>query len=93
VTKMRLYLRVIRFNPAGTGNPAYPANLLFYSDNVDSVDSSGETPSPPTALYTNRVTIPKLGDELTSQGLAPLISRLIEDSSGAPALGVLSVEF
>src|SRR5690348_13331829 len=30
---------VIRFNPAGTGNPAYPASLLFYSDNLDGFDS------------------------------------------------------
>jgi len=47
---------VIRFNPAGTGNPGYPASLLFYSDTADAPD---ETPAPadtgfPTAFYTNQ---------------------------------------
>ena len=59
-------LDVIRFNPAGTGSlaaPAYPASLLFYSDNVDGFDSLGDTASPPGALYTNTVTIPEVGAE------------------------------
>jgi MYXO-CTERM domain-containing protein len=46
---------IIRFNPAGTGSPGYPASLVFYSDNVD----TGEVPAPadtgfPTAFYTNQ---------------------------------------
>src|SRR5262245_19012686 len=55
---------VVRFNPAGTGgNPAYPASLLFYSDNTDGFDALSDTPSPPTAFYTNTITIPEVGPE------------------------------
>jgi hypothetical protein len=55
---------VVRFNPAGTGgNPAYPASLLFYSDNLDGFDSIGDTPTPPHAFYANVVIIPELGPE------------------------------
>jgi hypothetical protein len=92
-----LVLDVIRFNPAGTGNPAYPASLLFYSDNVDGVDSLGDTPSPPSALYTNRVIIPELGDELNDGAIyAPTAGQpgfvagfnvtynLISDGTGVP---------
>jgi hypothetical protein len=56
-------LDVIRFNPAGTGGAAYPASLLFYSDNVDGFDSLGDTSSPPGAFYTNTVTILEVGSE------------------------------
>jgi hypothetical protein len=57
---------VIRFNPAGTGNPAYPASLLFYSDNIDGVDALGDTSGPPRTFYTNTVIIPELGNELNN---------------------------
>jgi hypothetical protein len=40
---------VIRFNPAGTGSPGYPASLVFYSN--DANGSLADTV--PTALYTN----------------------------------------
>jgi hypothetical protein len=56
-------LDVIRFNPAGTGGPSYPASLLFYSDNVDGFDSPGDTPGPPGVPYTNVVTILEVGPE------------------------------
>jgi hypothetical protein len=41
---------VIRFNPAGTGNPLYPASLVFYSlaGGTDLADTGF-----PTTLYTN----------------------------------------
>jgi hypothetical protein len=47
---------LIRFNPAGTGNPGYPASLVFYSDTAD---AGQEPPSLadtglPTAFYTNQ---------------------------------------
>jgi hypothetical protein len=58
-----LPLDVIRFNPAGTGGPSYVASLLFYSDNIDGVDSLGDTPSPPSSFYRNNVSIPELGSE------------------------------
>jgi hypothetical protein len=55
---------VIRFNPAGTGgNPAYPASLVFYSDNIGGADSLGDTPSPPTAFYANTLVLPEVGSE------------------------------
>jgi hypothetical protein len=43
---------VIRFNPAGTGSPFYPASLVFYSNDTNgSLADKGL----PTALYTNTV--------------------------------------
>jgi len=58
---------IIRFNPAGTGgNPFYPPSLVFYSDNVGGSDALGDTPSPPTALYTNQVTIAEQGSEINN---------------------------
>jgi hypothetical protein len=45
----------IRFNGNGT--------LDFYSDNVPTADSLGDTPSPPGAFYTNRSTISEVGPE------------------------------
>jgi hypothetical protein len=52
-------LDVVRFNPAGTGNPAYPASLLFYSDNVPTSDDLADTSGPPTALYANTFVLPE----------------------------------
>jgi hypothetical protein len=43
---------IIRFNPAGTGSPGYPASLVFYS--TDSNGSLADTV--PTALYANAAT-------------------------------------
>jgi len=62
------FLDVVRFNPAGTGGPSYPASLLFYSDNIDGFGSLGDTPSPPLAFYTNIVSIPEVGPEGGLQG-------------------------
>jgi hypothetical protein len=55
---------VIRFNPAGTGNPGYPASLVFYSDNVgvDNIPDIGDTGFP-TAFYTNQLIIAEVGPE------------------------------
>jgi hypothetical protein len=52
---------VIRFNPAGTGNPGYPASLLFYSvnDDVDHPPNIADT-GLPTAFYTNQVVLPEV---------------------------------
>ena len=47
----------VRFNPAGTGSPAYPAILVFYSDiDADSAFQLADTGFP-TSLYTNTVTV------------------------------------
>jgi hypothetical protein len=57
-------LDVIRFNLAGTGgDPAYPASLLFYSDNVPIADAPADTPTAPTEFYTNVVSINEIGEE------------------------------
>jgi len=54
---------IVRFNPAGTGgNPAYPASLVFYSDNADGVDALADRGFP-TALYPNTVTVFEVGPE------------------------------
>ena len=45
---------IIRFNPAGTGNAAYPASVVFYSDNFDGIDNPADVGFP-TASYTNLV--------------------------------------
>jgi hypothetical protein len=50
---------IIRFNPAGTGSPGYPASVVFYSDNSD-VDLPSNPPADtgfPTAAYTNVFTL------------------------------------
>jgi hypothetical protein len=54
---------IIRFNPAGTGSPGYPASLLFYSNDI----SGGLLADVglPTANYTNTVT---LTETLTPSG-------------------------
>jgi hypothetical protein len=49
---------VVRFNQ----DPVLNATLVFYSDTPPS-DSLGDTVSPPSAFYTNTVTIPELGPE------------------------------
>jgi len=54
---------VVRFNPAGTGNPGYPASLVFYSDNTDGFDALADTSSPPTANYTNTFTVLEVGPD------------------------------
>jgi hypothetical protein len=45
---------IIRFNPAGTGDPTYPASLVFYSlaGGTDLADTGF-----PTAFYTNTVSL------------------------------------
>ena len=49
------FLDVVRFNASSfTGGSG---SLVFYSDNVDGFDALGDTPSPPTAFYTNLVDI------------------------------------
>jgi hypothetical protein len=47
---------IVRFNPAGTGNPAYPASLVFYSDTDDIPLLLADTGFP-TAAYTNLVSV------------------------------------
>jgi hypothetical protein len=49
---------IVRFNPAGTGNPGYPASLVFYSDNsdLDQPPNIGDTGFP-TAFYTNQLRV------------------------------------
>ena len=53
---------IIRFNPAGTGSPSYPASLVFYSDIGDGADTLADTGFP-TAHYTNIVTPVEVGPE------------------------------
>jgi hypothetical protein len=66
---------IIRFNPAGTGSPAYPASLVFYSDNSDT-DFPSNPPADtglPTGAYTNVVTVleSSLGGGLTGAVYTP----------------------
>jgi hypothetical protein len=56
-------LDVLRFNPAGTGSPNYPASFVFYSDNIDGATDLADTPNPPTANYTNTLTLVEVGPE------------------------------
>ena len=59
-------LDVIRFAGAGpSGLAAFPfgVKLFFYSDNLDGLDSLGDTVSPPGALFTNNLTILEVGTE------------------------------
>jgi hypothetical protein len=53
---------IIRFNPAGTGNPDYPASLVFYSDRGDGVDALADTGFP-TLFSRNTTTILEIGPE------------------------------
>jgi hypothetical protein len=55
-------LDVVRFNTPDA------STLVFYSDNVDGFDSLGDTPSPPSAFYTNHIFIPELGPEGGNNG-------------------------
>ncbi len=50
---------IIRFNPAGTGNPSYPASLVFYSDK-DGLDLDLADTGFPSASYTNTVPFAEL---------------------------------
>jgi hypothetical protein len=43
---------VIRFNPAGTGSPGYPASMVFYSDLDDPILQLADTGFP-SAAYAN----------------------------------------
>ena len=49
---------LIRFNASGTGNPGYPASLLFYSSPTDGASHLVNTPTPPAKLYPNVVSVP-----------------------------------
>ncbi len=51
---------IIRFNPAGTGNPAYPASAVFYSDRELILDLDLADTGFPTGSYTNVVTTTEL---------------------------------
>lgn len=50
---------VIRFNAPGTGNPNYPASLLYYSGGNDGAAHLVNTPTPPGAYYPNVISIPE----------------------------------
>jgi hypothetical protein len=56
------FLDVIRFNQV-VGELALPGTIVFYSDNVDGFDALADTIGPPTASYTNLVSIPEVGPE------------------------------
>jgi hypothetical protein len=56
-------LDVVRFNSTETCPGGTTGCLVFYSDNVDGFDSLGDTASPPTAFYTNTVTLLEVGPE------------------------------
>jgi hypothetical protein len=58
---------IIRFNPAGTGNPAYPASLVFYSDKFDGVSAPADTGFP-TLQYANALFVTEAGPELGPNG-------------------------
>jgi hypothetical protein len=54
---------VIRFNPSEVGPGRGTGSLVFYSDNTDGFDSRADTAGPPTANYTNTITILEVGTE------------------------------
>jgi len=56
-------LDVVRFNPGESCLDGSMGCLVFYSDNLDGLDSLGDTVSPPGALYPNTVTILEVGPE------------------------------
>jgi hypothetical protein len=58
---------IIRFNPAGTGSPNYPASLVFYSDNLDGSDSLADTRFP-LLNYANSLTLTEVGPEVGPNG-------------------------
>ncbi|MHB8530601.1 MAG: PEPxxWA-CTERM sorting domain-containing protein [Caulobacteraceae bacterium] len=94
-------LDVLRFNPTETVTGTTDAgSLVFYSDNVDGFDSLGDTSGPPTALYTNSVTIQEVGSEgnngaiytpiagqpgFVAGAAGPVIYDFISDSVPEPA--------
>jgi uncharacterized protein (TIGR03437 family) len=49
---------LIRFNPAGKGSPGYAASLVYYSNPSDGASHLVNTPTPPTTLYPNVVSVP-----------------------------------
>jgi len=57
---------VIRFNANEVCVDGSVGCLVFYSDNVDGFDSLADTPSPPSALYANTISIPEVGNELNN---------------------------
>jgi hypothetical protein len=59
---------IIRFNPAGTGGPTYPASLVFYSDNLDGSTSLADTRFP-LLNYANALTLTEVGPEVGPNGL------------------------
>lgn len=58
------FLDVVRFNPNEISPSGGLGSLVFYSDNVDGFDDLADTFGPPTAFYTNVVTITE-GDAYT----------------------------
>jgi hypothetical protein len=60
-------LDVIRFNPSEICSGTTGC-LVFYSDNVDGFDALADTPSAPTAFYTNTITLLETGLEGGFQG-------------------------
>jgi hypothetical protein len=60
-------LDVIRFNPSEICSGTTGC-LVFYSDNVDGFDARADTAGPPTAFYTNTITLLETGFEGGSQG-------------------------
>ena len=50
------FLDVVRFNASN-------GSLVFYSDNIGGFDSLGDTPSPPSLFYANRILINEIGPE------------------------------
>jgi uncharacterized protein (TIGR03437 family) len=51
-------IELIRFNAPGTGNPNYPASLLFYSSPADGASHAVNTATPPATFYPNIVSVP-----------------------------------
>jgi hypothetical protein len=58
---------LIRFNPAGTGTPGYPASLVFYSDNTDGGDAPADRGFP-TLNYANQLSFLETGPEFGPNG-------------------------
>jgi hypothetical protein len=68
---------IIRFNPAGTGNPGYPASLVFYSDTADAgleMPTLADTGFP-TAFYTNQLVLREVGTTNHSATYTPTASQ------------------
>jgi hypothetical protein len=54
---------VVRFNPNQRCVDGSTGCLVFYSDNIPTADSIGDTSGPPLALYPNTITVPETGPE------------------------------